>query len=417
MNAATSQHNQKGAVALITAWMLLIGITSVTLITAKSVVTQTEINANDLRSAEALSNANAALDHGRAYFDENGPAKNDNDLWTDGNGDGHPVELDFTEANPRQNADGTQQFFFSLEDGNCALGEADATTVLVVAEGWSDDAVGYRRIESCVSAIPIFGPETPKQPLASRGSVALTGNYTLINRYFNTTIWSGEDATLGMSSSAATYLRHHDYEVGDLTKDQIEDPETNNTYTSEPISDRDKGNGVDTIGNDPNLRSLTADECFENFFFADRETVKGVAQFDTLASLAASEPGGIAWISDGDDVDTTFVDAEIAAGDTYGSPDHPVVIVIDGNLALSGGPTIYGMLYVRGQLTAAGGATIIGSVVVEGDEAAVPEGERPVSGSGNITVVYSPFMLDPPSPFSGTTGMVSGTWRDWPDEP
>jgi len=400
---------------LITALMLLIGITSVTLITGKSVITQTEINANDLRSAEALSNANSALDYGRAYFDDGGPAQNDADLWADGDSDGHPVELDFTEASPWQNADRTQQFFFSLNDGNCAPGEADANTVLVVAEGWSDDNIGYRRIESCVSAIPIFGPETPKQPMVSRGSVALTGNYTLINRYFNTTIWSGEDATLGMSSSAATYLRHHDVEVGDLVRTQIEDPTTNNTYTSEPITDRDKGNGVDTIGNDPNLRSLTADECFENFFFDDRETVKSLAEFDTLASLAASEAGGIAWISDGDDDDLTFVDAQIAAGDTYGSPERPVVIVIDGNLQLSGGPTIYGMLYVRGQLTAGGTATIVGSVVVEGDEAAVPEGERPVSGSGNITIVYSPFTLDPPSPFSGTTGMVSGTWRDWPD--
>ncbi len=148
---------------------------------------------------------------------------------------------------------------------------------LITAVGLSDDGLAQRTMSQCVGTINVLG-NSPKQSLISKGGVGLTGNYTIINRYFNTTAWSGSAVNIGASDSASTYLRAVGTRESDFTRAQLEDSDTSNAYTSEPVSDRNKGNGVDTIANDPGLASLTSDEFFNNFFYSDRAAVKNLAQ-------------------------------------------------------------------------------------------------------------------------------------------
>lgn len=405
-----SISKQRGVVSLLVSLALLIGVTLVTFLTAKAVLVQTQNTANDFRAAQALAAANSAMDYAVAYFDLGGLAQNDPEPYADNDGDGNPIEVDFTDDNPQKPpfalnlGNTTATFFFDNNDGVCATDPTSAKTALITAQGFSDDGVGQRTITQCVGTVDLFGGNAPKQPLVAKGAVGLTGNYQIINRFNNTTIWSGDSATIGMSAAAATYLREQSVPFDSLTKAELEDIAINNAYTSQPITDRNKGTGVETIDNDPRLGTLTGDEFFNNFFFQDRATIQSMAQYTSLTDADAQTTGGIVWVEG----DTTM------NGGTYGSPNHPVIVVIDGNLSVQGTPNIYGLLYVTGQMDAAGTPTVYGTVLVEGDPAMVPAGELPVEGNGTVNLVYSSYSLDQAAnPIAGTTAVIPGSWRDW----
>lgn len=403
MNRYSPKKQQRGVVTLFTALILLICITLVTLLTAKTVLVETQIAADNYRMTQAVAAANAALDYGIAYFDDGGFDHNDDGA------------VDVIANQTYTSKDGTLTTTASITFNNTVgtrcvpTGTANMKSGLITATGFSDDGQAQRTVSQCVGTIDIFGGNSPKQSLISRGAVGLTGNYKITNRFYNTTAWSGNEVKIGESASASTYMRPVGTEEGDFTKTQLEGDDTTNNYTSEPISDRNKGNGVDTIANDPRLGSLTGDQFFNNFFFGDRDTMKGLAE-----SLQQSYPAdeidlakgksGVVWIEG---------NATMNGGD-YGDADNPVVIIINGNLRATGNPDIHGMLYVRGQFYAAGTVKVLGSAVVEGDLSMVPSGEDPVVGHGGVDLIYTPYSLDKSSnPIKGTTTVISGSWRDW----
>lgn len=410
MNKFKIHGNQRGAVTLMTALVLLICITLVTFLAAKTVLVETQITADNYRMTQAVAAANAAMDYGVAYFDNGGFDQVINATGVVGNDSVVDVIADRSYVS----ADGTQTTTASLTFSNAAgtrcvaAGETPSMkSGLITAVGRSDDGLATRTISQCVGTIDVFGGNGPKQSLISRGGVGLTGNYQVINRYYNTTCWSGDEVNIGESASASTYLRPIGTDESDFTRTQLEDDDTSNAYTSEPISDRDKGNGVDTIASDPRLGNLTGDEFFNNFFFGDRDTMKSLAEsLDQVYSSAASAAGktGVVWIEG---------DATMNGG-TYGSASNPVILIIDGNLHATGNPDVYGLLYVTGQLDAAGTVGVLGSVVVEGDTTMFGAGEDPVVGHGGVDLIYTPYTLDrAPNPIKGTTTVISGSWRDW----
>ncbi|MBW6453347.1 MAG: hypothetical protein K0A92_06155, partial [Methyloprofundus sp.] len=85
--------------------------------------------------------------------------------------------------------------------------------------------------------------------------------------------------------------------------------------------------------------------------------------------------------------------------------ESPVIIIVDGNFSFTGG-TITGILYVRGEVSMAGGATVVGTMLAEGGVD---------MGAGTSTLVYARNIGDGPdgAPIKGTTGIISGSWRDW----
>jgi Tfp pilus assembly protein PilX len=415
MNSSISLR-QRGAVTLLTALILLICITLVTLLASKTVLVETQISADNYRMAQAVAAANAAMDFGVGYFDNGGFDQKINATGAAGN-DGI---VDTIPDQTYVSADGVQTTTASLTFNNAAGTRCVAAGAtpnmkggLITAigrSGRSDDGLlAVRTISQCVGTIDIFGGNGPKQSLISRGGVGLTGNYQIINRYYNTTAWAGNAVNIGESASASTYLRPIGTSESDFTQAELEDTATNNDYTSQPISDRNKGNGVDTIANDPRLSSLTGDQFFNNFFYGDRVTIKGLAaslnQVYSAGNIgSAQNKSGVVWI----DGNTSL------NGGTYGTPTNPVVMIINGNLEVQGNPVVNGLLYVTGQLDAKGTVKVLGSVIVEGDAGMVPAGEDPVVGHGGVDLIYSPYTLDrATNPIIGTTTVISGSWRDW----
>jgi len=447
MKSRIKQKSQNGAVTILTALVLLIGITLITLLVSKTVLVQMQIAADNQRMTQAVAAANAALDFGIGYFADGGFDHDHNDCpdyldnypyqnqpvdhWSYVDPATHttincpttpPRSLTYKYKKSDDDDDdvevtiGTGTVTFDTRDGarrnqiSCvAEGETpNMKSGLIIAVGYSDDSQAQRTISQCVGSISVLG-NSPKQSLIARSGVGLTGNFQIINRYYNTTAWSGSAVNIGASSSASTYLRPVHTREGDYTRAQLEDDDITNAYTSQPVSDRDKGNGVDIIANDPGLASLTGDQFFNNFFFSDRTAVKDLAQ--SLEQVyPASEVGSAA-----DKSGMIWIDGNAAInGGTYGTSDSPAIIIIDGNLRAVGSPEIFGLLYVRGQLDAAGTVKVLGSVVIEGDHTLVPAGEDPVIGHGGVDLIYSPYTLDrTKNPILGTTTAISGSWRDW----
>jgi len=403
---------QKGAVTIFTSVILLIAITLVTFLTAKTVLQETKMTANNARAAQAVAEADAAMDYAITYFNNGGLDHDGDDILDD-------IDLaDVTFVPP-----GSSTILFSA--GSCATAVSPKAG-MITTTGTSDDGLASRTISQCVGTINIFSEEGPQQPLIARGSVGLTGNFKVVNRVNNTTTWSGNTVNLGNSASASTYIWDHTQvrpDATDITNRDIFENTDNPIVDVDIISTEDIGLGVDIIDQDATLAGLSSDDLFEGFFpggEGDPSIPTGREKMQTLADGAgqlidAADIGdldgedGIMWIN-GDADDNVSM-----TGGVYGSPGNPVALIINGNLKVSGNPEIYGVVYVVGQIDATGTLSVVGSTIVEGtNNSSFPVGEDPVVGTGGVDLTYSPFTQHlAKNPIKGTGTVISGSWRDW----
>jgi len=414
-NFLSMKKKQTGAVTLFTSVILLIAITLVTFLTAKTILQETKMTANNYRAAQAVTNAGAAMDFAVTYFNNVGlDADGDGDINFDDDGGGGNSITPITGSTVT----------FDNAVGNRCNSSGDLKSALIVTTGTSDDGIASRSISQCLGSINIFSEDGPQQPLIAKGAVGLTGNFKVINRVNNTTVWSGGNAKIGNSSSASTYTWDHTQVRPDTTdianRATFEDTSGNPPSNTDIVSTKDMGLGIDIVDNDATLAGLTGDALFEGFFPPGRDFIKSLAEGvdqalaiadgDAISSLGGSD--GVMWI-DGDSASAGPYEVTMTGG-TYGSQDHPVALIINGNLKVSGNPIIYGVLYITGQLNAAGTVKVIGSTIVEGDSVMVPAGEDPIVGSGGVDLTYTPFTQGlSPGALTGTATVISGSWRDW----
>jgi len=126
---------------------------------------------------------------------------------------------------------------------------------------------------------------------------------------------------------------------------------------------------------------------------------------------------GIVWVGDTSStaVSTTVVDYSLGGG-TIGSLESPIILIVNGNLTITGNPVIYGLVYVIGSYKIAGNPDIIGSNVVEGTNIASgdPIVGATVSGNGTLDLIFWPAFGDGEGdPLPGMTAVIAGSWRDW----
>jgi Tfp pilus assembly protein PilX len=401
---------QGGAATLLTALVLLIGITLVTLTTSKTILVETQMAADNYRTAQAVAAANYAMDYGVNYFNNGGFDQVNNGTGAAGS-DG---VVDAITVPNLASADGLQTTTATLTFNNATTTRCAPTAVtmkngLITATGFSDDGLASRTITQCVVPLGILRNDGPKQPLVAQGNVALTGNAKIINRYTNTTIWSGDDVSIGSSSSMATYIKNP--AAGSLTQAQL--LSTDETSNTQLVSNRNLGNGLDIIDKDPSLGTLVGLDFFKNFFNADsRAEVKAMAeaigQSYTAMSNAITTPvkTGLIWVEGNQTMN----------GGTIGSLTDPAIVVVNGDLTLGGGATIYGVLYVAGKYTINGTPQVIGCNVVEGTDLSTGlQATAPiVSGTGTITLVFwQNIEGGSTKPMKGLTSVVGGSLRDW----
>lgn len=456
---------QQGVVTLLTALVLLISITLISFITAKTVLVETQITADNYRIGQAAAAASAAMDQAVAYFTAGGLDQHNNatlaagadglvDYIGPGPFGGNPAILvnlingvstvtaasEPTAANctmpttttfPLTLTSGAQttyaQFYFNNTDDNACDcqstvtedidgdGDGDCmgilgtnmTRALVIAKGWSDDCTAVRTITQCVGTFDIFDSgKGPQEPFVSKTGVGVFGNAKIINRYNNTSIWSGgADAVHG--ASYGTYLRPSGTTTADYTPAQLDS--SDETANTQLVSNRNAGNGIDVVTNDPtlankststaNLTDPAQNQFFDMFFAQTKAEIKNAAA-NTGQMLIGTSPVGLTGL--------IWEEGNVALhnGDVVGSPTQPAVLIVNGDLTLTGGP-IYGVIYVTGQLTITGNPVVTGSVISE---------NGPNSGAGTLTLVYKPWggggNQSPPF-ITGTGAIIAGSWKDW----
>ena len=424
--------SQNGAATLFISIILLVAITLVAMLSGKTVLNETKIAANNYRITQATAAANYAMDLGVNYFDTGGfdrltngtgagPSDGTIDLVGDIDSDGtfddpfNALSLSSTDGSQTISA---QLLFNNAAGTNCvAAGTSTSMKVgMITAVGFSDDGLATRTITQCVGPLGLLRDDGPKQPLVSQGNVALTGNARIINRFTNTTIWSGGDVSIGSSSAMETYIK--DPAVGTLNPAVAADKarliSTDEDADTQLVSNNNLGNGLDIIDDDPSLGTLEGLDFFKNFFTVEsRDQLKSLAGSQAYTSMgdAITVPvkSGLVWVEEADGSQTMN-------GGTIGSIDSPAIVYINGDFTLGGNSTIYGLLYVAGKYTIAGTPTVVGSNVVEGTDLSTETPATPpvVNGVGTISLVYwQGFSSASSNPLPGLTTVISGSWRDW----
>lgn len=408
MSSADKKH-QQGAATIFVAMILLVAITLLTLYTASSSITETKISVNELRSKQALAAAQAGVDLAIANLNNGG----DFTYKATQAGLNATASLSFT--SPTQTLAITAPYVHSsfcnattaaaslptCPDAQaaitCTAPSAGQTLAWLVSCGWSNDQAARRRIITLAGKPPAV-PGTVTNPLTSGSTVALTGNPTVVNYYNNLTIWSGNSVN-STGNNGKTVIKKPS-STATLTADQVVTQVGNgntvcNTATDLICTTSSTVVGPDVIQSDTTLANLSDTQFFQNFLgYTPNEYKVGVAS-DIVAAA------NIGTVTAGDK--NYWIEGNTTIGNqTIGSNGHPVVLVINGNLTLSGNPVIYGLVYVTGTLTQSGTGTIRGGVVVKNS----------ASGNGSLNIIYDPSNL-PGSTGPSDYASLPGSWRDY----
>ena len=386
-------HQQRGAATLIISLVMLILITFVTFYTSKSIITEQQLANNDYRARMAFEAAEAGLAAATLNLAD------DPDLDGDGILDGSTSTeylFDNNDDGDRQDA-GTDNNLVTVNTAFAEVTTEDLssgafTTIRISSIGFSDDRTAQRTIERVVVSLDPL-PNSPQNPLTTKGSVVISGSATVHNQEGHSTIWSGDDVDLGSNNSTSTNVP----DVADAAYPGCMD----DAGTCSTLQSSNKTLvGLDVVENDSNLSNLTSDQFFENFFGSAPASYKDKhVTLETTHTAADTDLDGtnseVIWV-DGSGGSTEL------QGTAIGTAADPVILIIDGDLELSGNPTIYGVVFVMGNLTASGNSTVTGALVVNGATS---------NSSGSLDVYFNSAVLDGAGGQSNL-GASAGSWSD-----
>ncbi|MEO6410165.1 MAG: pilus assembly PilX N-terminal domain-containing protein [Burkholderiaceae bacterium] len=166
------------------------------------------------------------------------------------------------------------------------------------------------------------------------------------------------------------------------------------------------------VEGDAELAALVPERLFTSLFGIDKlawknqPVVRRVAcPGDCTGAVVSAIDAGVVnqmlWVSS-----TVGTPMRIVGPITLGTPERPVVIVVDGPLHLSGTVRVHGMLYAA-SLTwtdaPAPGALVRGAVVVEGG----------YTGDAAADLVYDATLLATLKSTTGALVRINGSWRDY----
>ncbi|WP_415902248.1 PilX N-terminal domain-containing pilus assembly protein [Neptuniibacter sp. QD29_5] len=378
---------QQGAATLVLALVMVVIVLGVSFFTSETVITEKKIVANEYRAKQAFHAAQAGVDYAIAYT--RAGLDQDNDTVLDLSVSGATIGLG-----------GGVEFTALLSD---ASSDADMSLIQIDSVGRSDDGLITRSISVLVGRVPLV-PNPPDLPIVARGYVDATGNLNVFNGFTNLNIWAGDDITSW--GSADTYIRDPDWTgfSGDTWDGTVDDLSRHLTATGNEIDDIEyiqsttkNTTGPDVIDGDTNMANTTGDEFVENFF--------GRTLDELVLSAGLSMTGNELKDAAASTVEGQLIhlsDAKLTGG-TIGSSDNPVILVVDGDLSISGSPDVYGLIIARNVDKVVGTVDIFGGIVSETDLD---------MGSGTANIYYDQDVVDNLDNINAKE-VVRGSWKDW----
>jgi len=362
-------NKQKGAATLIISTLLLVTLTLIILFAASYNIMQEKITANQSRSNQAFEAAEAGLEFGIQYLQQNSAVIL-----------ASPV-LGFIPA------------YSNSSTTNVTLANNSRYTIVYT----NPIANNYRLIEITSTGTNADGSSTrvvrqqvqfgsllmnpPTNSLTSKGSITLGGHGTVTNIESNNTIQSASTITIGGSGSTVTI-------GGGSVAGAI---------------------GSDIQQNISSINSQSQTDFFATYFGASRSTVKNNAAHyynsssnSNYSSTLNGMTGTSIWI------DQTAGTTTLNGGVVIGSLSNPVLVVVNGPLNLSGNVTIYGLIFVIGST---GITNITGNILITGGMITTDD----FNMSGNSNLVYSSSVLNK---LQNSTSMsyyakVPGSWKNF----
>ncbi|MDP1708616.1 MAG: PilX N-terminal domain-containing pilus assembly protein [Gammaproteobacteria bacterium] len=387
-------HTQRGAATLVTSLILLLAITLMTFSSARVVVVEQRIAANDYRAKQALHAAQAALE--RAVYNSNLGAPS---LGTATTG---VLPGSTSTIAPCTVAGICYRYVY-----DSVLTPVNTALLSITATGWSDDGSATKTVIQYIKkySLPSFTP--PNAPVQSGSAFSSTSQAL--------TITNGETGTVIEAQGLVQVSGNPD----NNTNPNI----TYQTGTTTTVATTDPGGGLvqnsTTDGVTGTVDSTAEGEAFfQSIFGASKYEIQnmslpvtcgGVCNPSLVNSGANTSSNSITYGTPIAPYIWVTGDTTINAGTIIGSPTNPVVLVVDGGLRIEGGATIHGFIYSTGSTTKpdtvlTGTANIVGAVASEGDMIA--------SGGGALTISFNSFGNN-----SGGNGpefyvKVPGTWID-----
>jgi Tfp pilus assembly protein PilX len=393
---------QKGAVTLVMARILLILTSMVSAYTGSAVLFESKISANEFRSGQAFEAAESGLADSLAYMGTRGGA--------DKNGDGAIDPMFDTDGN---GVGDTNTATFADNSSVTVTVTGTFPNYIVQSVGVSDDQTATRTVWGVGASVDAL-PNSPDNPMTTRGTLIVGGAATVHNPEGASTIWSGNDVDLGSNNATATNIA----DPADAGYPSCMDTSMTcgTTRSSSKVAV-----GLDVIMNDSSLANLTDAQMFQNFFgtsmanYRDsRVTLEVAAANANNLSTDSANPGvhlgagEVIWVEGDTNLEnTTTIGCEvpvIGAGTCPVGNLDPTILIINGNLVTNGTPTFYGVVYVIGNMTLGGNNTVHGAMVVGG---------QAESGAGaSLDIWYNSDVLTR-SRDNGPLAGNPGSWRDW----
>lgn len=401
---------QRGAGTLVVVLILLLLSSLATFFTARSAINEQRLSANEIRGKQAFDAASAGQDAALAYFSKGG-----NSLATTistptlYDSSGRPVYFQATFCSPSAYAttdipscpdhhSSALSCTAPCTAATCPVNEA--RTPIVVSCGWSDDDQAVvRQIQKASGTPSLAGNIT--SPVVSRGTTnLLTGGASVFNYFNDLTIWSGGNVPI-QSATGKTFIRDVSTDPAATSSDYRttgNSPACNNPpphYTCSSQGGTVNSLGPDVIPSDSALSSMNETAFFTNFMGTSPTTYKNSIATDVVS---AANVGSLTGKQDA----VIWVEGNASGLGDIGTQDHPVILVINGDLDISSNTTINGLVFVTGTITGTGSPTIYGALI----------GAGAINTTGNPKVIYDPKVLGP-LPNMGRPAYVPGSWRDW----
>jgi len=377
--------NQCGAATLIVTVVLMIAIILATAYMGEVVVSDIQVGANDRRGKEAFHAAQAGIDHGFAYMQSNTAA------------------VSAALSSPAGGA-----LTYSVE-----LAKND-DVVLIESLGVSPDGSVLRKLTLRIGALPST-TAPPDVPVVAKGFVNMGGNVTVTNNEDDLTIWSGEDLTIGTSGGTSFETRINI----DGSRDQV--------------STSKSTRGSDVIENDKNLAEASNEDYLEAFFGEGFDTLAKIGAGAPTVDLSAGEKfskdqSGTYYFSGDLAIGTNDVSKAVLASNDFdeyaptettayngtdyisgnnsiiGTPDEPVILVVDGTFELGGSVIIFGTIVADNVVKNGSGTTEIYGGIIALNEVQVSAGGMDIK----MDSIVNDNNTNPPG-----WGVVSSTWKDW----
>jgi Tfp pilus assembly protein PilX len=363
-------RNQKGVATLLITVIMIASITLIILFAASYNRMQEQIISNSYQNTQAYEAAEAGLEFGIVYLQQNSAAILAN-----------PVNgyIPAYSSASTQNVSLTDSSKFTITFTNPV--QNNYTLISISSTGTSSDGTSTRTISQKVALGSLLSTP-PTIPLISKGSVTMSGNALISNSNLNSTINSA--STVAFSGNAAT------------------------TIVNGATGSNKSGVNGDVQQNNATINAMSNTTFFQTYFgsteAAVQPTVKHYYSNASSTNYSATLDGMTGtsiWI------DQTGGQATLSGNPVIGTAANPVLLIVNGNLNISGNAVIWGFVYVIGGVaTSLTGNSVINGGVVSTDN---------LSLSGNTTIKFNTTVLSglQQQVEASYFAKVPGTWKDF----